>query len=632
MTISPSDFREMVVRRRDACVKFKDDKPRLNRKEALDFYNGKNLDVYGDSGDGLSTVVSRDVMESIESVMPPLVRPFVAGEQVVSFDPVEDADVDGAKQATEYVNHIFRRHNNTLNIVETALKDGLLFRLGVAKTVMEEEDSESETYEGLTEADLQALQALAQDEDRELAGDITQDPATGLYGAVLTGKKVKKFRVHIIAPDEFLYDERLACLDQATFLGHSKTAILADLIAMGIDKKKAMSLKSGKPSEEQDARYEDEGDSNGDDWKDDDLARPVQIDECYIRCDYNGDGVLEWRKVILGGAQKTLLSDEQADDHPYSTWTPIPMSHKLVGLSMFDLTRDVQLQKTALTREQMNNLYLVNRPQREVVTSEVNIDDLLSPAINGIVRVKQPGMINQLTTPFVADAAYGMIEYLDGQREARTGVTRYNQGMDANSLNKTATGMNIISNNSQQRQELVARHFGEFLKDVFTKLLHLVRQHADQEDVARLVGGFVPWPTEYDATVSVGLGTNNKDQLVGHLNALMMIDEKIIQLQGGLGGPILTAENVYEKLMRLKEAMGLKGDKYYTDPSKAPEQPEPQEPPQDPLGEAKIKAQTEIGKAQIKSKTDLQIAGMKQQAEDVTSIQGVRNESVSPPY
>lgn len=612
---APADFRELVVRRRDACVKFKDGKPARDRREALDFYNGKNLACYGDSGDGLSTVVSRDVMESIESVMPPLLRPFVAGEEVVQFEPVEAQDEEATKQATEYVNHVFRRHNNVLSVTQSALKDGLLFRLGVAKTVVEEEEGEAESYEGLAEAELEALRAQAQGENRDVVGDIAQDPATGLYGAKLAPRKHKKFRVYVIAPDEFLYEERLASLCQASFLGHSKTATVADVIAMGIDEKKAKALSTGKPTEEQDARFRDE-ETATEDWKQDDLARPVQIDECYIRCDYNGDGVLEWRKVILGGAQSTLLSDEAVEDHPYSVWTPIPMSHKLVGLSMFDITRDIQMQKTALVREQLNNLYLVNRPQRTVLDGKVNIDDLLNPAINGIVRVKEMGAVQPLTTPFVAAETFGMIEYLDGQREARTGVTRYNQGMDANSLNKTATGMNIISNNSQQRQELLARHFGEFLKDIFGKMLGLVRQHATPEDVAKLTGGFVPWPTDYDATVSVGLGTNNKDQLVGHISQLMQVDEKIIQLQGGLDGPILTAPNVYEKLKRLCEAMGLKGDAYYTDPSKPVDpatQPQQQaEPPQDPLAPDKIKAETEIGKAKIKQETELQIAAMKQ--------------------
>ena len=609
---APAGFRELVVRRRDACVKFKDGKPSRDRREAMDFYNGKNLDVYGDGGDGLSSVVSRDFMEAVESVMPPLLRPFVAGEEVVSFDPVQAEDEEGTKQATEYVNHVFKRGNNVLHVAQTGLKDGLLFRLGVAKTVMEEEEvGGPETFEGLSDQELMALRATAQAESREVAGDIAQDPVTGLYSAKLGPKKRKCYRVHIIAPDEFLYEERLASLEQATFLGHSKTAVLGDLIAMGLDEKKVRNLKSGKPSEEQDARFSDE-DGSEDDWKDDDLARPVWIDECYIRCDYQGDGVLEWRKVILGGQDKALILDEAAEDHPYSTWTPIPVPHKLVGLSYFDLTREIQVNKTAMQRELNNAMYLANRPMREVLEGQVNIDDVLNPSVGGIVRVKQLNAIRAM--PSGGEAAFGaglqMIEYMDGMREARTGVTRYNQGMDSNSLNKTATGMNIISSNSQQRQELVARQFGEFLKDIFQKLLDLVTRHASEQDVAKLRGRFVPWPTEYDANVSVGLGTNNKDQLVGHLMALMEIDKGIVQLQQGVEGPLLTSANIYEKLKRVTEAMGLKGDKYYTDPDKPQQQlalpaPQQQEEQPDPLAEPKLKAETEIGKARIRQETEL---------------------------
>jgi hypothetical protein len=168
MTLPASSFRELVVRRRDACVKFKDDKPARDRKLALQYYRGDNLAEYGDSGDGLSTVVSRDTMEAIESVMPPLVRPFVAGEEVVSFEPIEKSDTESTQQATDYINHVFRRHNGVLDVAQTGLKDGLLFRLGVAKTVMEEcEEGGPETFEGMTPEELDALKG-----GREIAGDI----------------------------------------------------------------------------------------------------------------------------------------------------------------------------------------------------------------------------------------------------------------------------------------------------------------------------------------------------------------------------------------------------------------------------------------------------------------------------
>jgi hypothetical protein len=46
-------------------------------------------------------------------------------------------------------------------------------------------------------------------------------------------------------------------------------------------------------------------------------------------------------------------------------------------------------------------------------------------------------------------------------RENRTGIVRNNQGLDADSLNKTASGMNMLMSAAQQRQELIARVLAE---------------------------------------------------------------------------------------------------------------------------------------------------------------------------
>ena len=152
---TPADFRSKVISRRDACVQI-NDRQAKDRKEALRFYRGDNLSEYGDSNDGLSTVVSRDTMEAIESMMPSLVKSFVAGDEVVRFEPVGPEDEEGAAQATDYVNFVFTTHNNAFRVVYDAMKDGLLYRLGIAKTVLEEVEGEPERYEGLSEEQLQA--------------------------------------------------------------------------------------------------------------------------------------------------------------------------------------------------------------------------------------------------------------------------------------------------------------------------------------------------------------------------------------------------------------------------------------------------------------------------------------------
>jgi hypothetical protein len=234
--------------------------------------------------------------------------------------------------------------------------------------------------------------------------------------------------------------------------------------------------------------------------------------------------------------------------------------------------------------------------------------------------VKAAGMIRDMVVPFMAEKSYPLIEYLDGVREQRTGSTRYNQGMDADSLNKTATGISIIQNASTQRAELVARQYAEFLRQVFQKLLKLVSTHQDKAEVIRLRGEWVEidpreWKNGFDMSVAVGLGTGNKDQMIAHLTNLLQIDEQIVGLQQGLNGPILTAEGVYEKLKRLIEAMGLKSpESYYTDPA-GNQQEQPEEPQADPMSDpavikAQIDARARIEVAKIGAEKDIIIAQM----------------------
>lgn len=609
--MSDADLGDLIARRRDASLKHLTDVRARDRREAYDFYRGINLNEYGDSGDGLSTVVSRDVMEAIESIIPGLIKPFIAGDETVRFEPTGPEDEEPAKQATEYINYLFQNHNDAVRVIYDFAKDGMMYRLGVAKVVHEEvDDKELETYSGIDEMQVLALQA---DDSLEIVGDIL-DNGDGTFD-VKCAKTIKRsmFKVYVVAPEEFLFEERLSSLDDGRFFGHRATKPVGDFIAMGLPKAKVMKLKSGtEQTDEADNRFEFE-DRRDDKDTDDDLARLVTIDECYIRCDYDGSGVLGWRRVFMGAVGKDILLNEEADDHPYCAWTPIPVPHKLVGMSIYDLTKDLQMQATAVIREMMNALYLANRPMREVVEGKVNFEDLLNPSVGGFARVKEKDSIREIPSggEGVVQQSMAVLEQIATMREQRTGSTRYNQGMDANSLNKTATGISMIQNASVQRQELVARHLAEGIKDIFQKMLGLVCRYLDKQQVIRLRGQWVQfdpndWKTHYDMSVAVGLGTGNRDQQVGQLTNLLQIDQQIISLQGGAQGPIVTMENVYEKLKRMVEAMGLKGiENYYTDPA-SNQQPEQDQP--DPTAEAAAQAQVEIEKVRIKALADIEIA------------------------
>jgi len=630
--MTDADLVDLIRRRRDASVKHQQDSHASDRKEALRFYRGDNDTCYGDSGNGLSTVVSRDTMEAIESILPGLIKPFVAGDEAVRFEPTQPDDEEGAKQATEYINYRFSNDNSAFRVVYDYAKDGLLFRLGVAKVVYEEVDeSVVESLTGLDEMQYAALDAMIR-EDKQT--EIVDDPIRDADGTISC--KVKRqqtrgtYRVHIIAPEEFIYEDRLASIEDATFLGHKPTGgrAVGDLIAMGLDKKKCMDLQGLEaPALEAEDRFT--RDEFQEQFDDDDLARKVTVGDYYIRCDYEGAGTLSWRRVVIAGNEDTILLNEPAEDHPFVPWTPIPIPHKLVGMSLHDMVRDIQMQKTALTREGLNALYLANRPQREVVEGQVNIEDLLNPSVGGVVRVKAPNMVREIPSggEGVAQQAMQMIEYLDTTREQRTGSTRYNQGMDANSLNKTATGISIIQNASTQRLEMISRQLAEAMMSIFRKMLGLVSRYADKAEFIRLRGEFVQvdpreWRTGYDMSVAVGLGTGNKDQMAAHLTNLMQVQQQIAEAQQGMNGPIIYWENIYESFKRLVENLSLKGaERYATDPNKpkedgqgqlpAPAQgvQQPQQPaPLDPMVELQEKNSLEMAKAKLDSETKITVA------------------------
>ncbi len=621
--MSDDDFIQLVKRRRDAALEHLTDNRANDRREAMQFYRGDNLSLYGNSGDGLSSMVSRDLMEAVESMLPGLIKPFIAGDEMVRFEPTGPEDEEPAKQATEYINYLFQNHNDSVRVVYDFAKDGLMFRLGVAKVVHEVVvEKQLETYAGLGPIELEALEA---DKDHEIVGDIVQADDGSFEVKCSRSIERPTYRVYVIAENEFLFESRLARLDEARFLGHRTTKPVGDFIAMGLPKKKVMAVKSDDgDTEDEDDRFANESERD-DGGEHDDLARLVTIDECYIRCDRDGSGVLGWRKVFIGANNgDKIILEEEADDHPYVTWTPIPLPHKLVGMSVHDLTRDLQMIGTAVLRETNNALYLTNRPQREVVEGQVNFEDILNPEIGGLVRVKQPGMVREIATggEGVIQQSLAMIEHFAGIREQRTGSTRYNQGMDANSLNKTATGISIIQNASQQRQELIARMLAEGMKDIFGKMLGLVMRHADKSEVIRLRGKWIEmdprdWRAGYDMSVAVGLGTGNRDQQVGQLLQMLEMDERIIQMQGGVEGPIVTLANVYEKLKRLVEAQGMKGvEMYYTDPAAEEEQPQEPEQP-DEMAMVEQQSQIEIEKARVKANADIEIARIKAEADIV---------------
>ena len=293
---------------------------------------------------------------------------------------------------------------------------------------------------------------------------------------------------------------------------------------------------------------------------------------------------------------------------------------------MADIMEDLQIIKSILLRGALNNLYLTNNQMIEVPAAAVGDDtiaDLLSRGPGSLVRTEQAGMIREIPVQGIMPDLFAFIELLDGEKENRSGVTRYNQGLDANSLNKTATGIQSIQRAAEQRIELIARIFAETgVSALFRDMHDLVRRYSEKgkAETVRLRGKWVDiepssFSRRMDMDVNVGLGTGAKEQKAAWAMQNMQIQQQIMAMQGGPGG-IVSMKNVYASLKDWTETGSKVVDRYYTDPdSPGFEMPQPRPDPKAQEAEGKMQmAQAEMQAKQQQLQAEM---AMKQQAAQI---------------
>ncbi|QLG87654.1 hypothetical protein HQ393_04950 [Chitinibacter bivalviorum] len=559
-----------------------------SRKRALDYYLGNAVgELAPPEIEGRSTVISNETLATVEWMLPQLIRIFTAGDDTVEFTADHPDMEQAAQDATEYVNHVFNRQNPGFMALYSWFKDALLLKNGFLKVYWDSDETQrTERYEGLTQDDLMLL--LQRNPDAQIASaEQVPNEETGepLLTIELAFRKSKsQVRIEPIPPEEMLIRRDTKSLRDASFVAQRRAMTIAELRAMGYSDDLLAGIGSedaNMTSQEAITRraQNDEQAINPQSFgvqTQDESTRIVHVLEAYIKVDYDGDGFPEWRMIRKAG--NMLLCNEEVDGHPFVTLTPIPLPHSMFGLSMADLTREPHRIKTSIMRAMLDNLYLTVNQRFGVVDGQVNLDDLMTSRPGGIVRMKSPGAVVPLVQPQGAQAGYQLLEYMSSYQENITGWTRYSQGTTADSLNHTATGINIITNKSDQRIELIARVFAETgVTDLFRLILKLICQYQQPTEV--YMGGSLKqinpteWRDRLQLQINVGLGTGNKDQIAQHLMSVMQIQREAMQI--GVADP----QSIYNAATEYAKAIGFKSpEKFFSDPSKQP--PAPEQPPQ----------------------------------------------------
>ena len=585
------------------------------RAEAIDYYLGE---PFGNEQEGRSQVVSYDVQDTIESALPQLLKVFVSGDKVVQFEPKGPEDQDAADQETDYINHIVMDKNDGFKIFYVWFKDALLSKNGYVKVYYEEQDEvEEETYEGLSDGQ---LDLLSNDENIEVvehtaypdpsvplealqaqAMSMGQDPMMVMQ-PMLHDVKIKvtetmgEIHVKNVPPENIMIsvDTSSPSLYDSRFVQHRELmprSEVAEMFDIDLDEVDSI-IGDYRDTYQEESNARDIYDEEYDRTSDTDL---VLVKDTYI---YIDDKLM--RFVVLGN---TIVYREEADCIPFACITPMIMPHRHIGRSYADLTSDIQMIKSTLIRGQLDNMYLANNG-RYAISDRVNLDDMLTSRPGGIVRVNgEPGSsIMPLQQAPFPQSSFAMVEYMDSMKEKRTGITAYNQGLDSNSLNKTASGIAQVMSAAQQRLELVARTFAETgVKDLFMLVHRLVRTKVTKPDIIRLRNKWVEvdpreWKSRKDLSISVGLGAGNKDQQMMHLNNILQMQKE------ALAGGLTSVDKIYNALAKLTQNAGFKDpNEFWTDPSQNPPAPPT---PDSQMQAAELFAQVEREKAQLKAQTD----------------------------
>lgn len=522
-----------------------------------------------------SDLVSTDVADTIEWALPSLMKVFTGSDEVITIAGVTEEDDTKAETMQELLVYQLQRQNNFFTVLYNWMKDSLIVGMGIIKCYWERTEGYTTETAVLNN---EALQALTQTgvTIEDIQGPDQFGDFSVTYQLPYYRKNAPKLENILVS--EFLYSPDAKSLEEANFVAHKRKVTMSYLrereaqgVYANIDDIRVNGNYNGMNVDQVEQVI---GDNYVDINKDEQTARQeVVIYECYTKIDINNDGILEDMIITICGDTIIRMEQNYMGRHPFFAISPTKDPHRIwVKRSYAELIGELQDLKVALTRQIMHNVALTNEPKMLLDESAINIDDFVQG--RKVIRMKAGHSMNEVAMPMnitpLAPQTFQFLEWIEGQKENRTGITRYNQGLDANSLNKTATGISAILGQSAQRLELVARMFAETgLSELFRFMVSLNQKFIDQQTVIRLTNKELKISPEdldgsFDLIVNAGISIATKESTIMATQTLLTA---LMQANAG-GYMVSTPENIYNLFKKWIESIGFKnyGD-YITDPN-----------------------------------------------------------------
>ena len=493
---------------------------------------------------GVSKIVSSDTVEVIEGYTALTVKLLLDNNKLANFIPrsATPRDIHMAQVASDLVNYCIFNKNDGWRILNTWIKSAYLYGNGMLSWTWEEKyDYEMEEYELIGETVLDELLADPMVEivgDLEMSEDIKPDQQEVEYMNVRLRRKIDKSRVSMdaIPPETFLINRAANSIQDANFVGkvteltHSEIRMMfpdfkKDLTEMG---ENAEATRSSAWSYEQFSRKDvvgiDNWLQNADDEESDEANMIIEVIECWIKSDRDGDGIAELVHIIKAG--EDILMEEDVAYVPIADLNAVEIPHEFYGLSLADMVRPQMQATTAIMRGFVENVYYGNYGRTLADPNVVDFAALQNPLPKQIIATNGPAVnaVQQLTPEPISPGTQGMLEFLQLQKEQSTGLTKAAMGLNdslyvsGNSEQK----VNSAQSAAQIRIEHIARRFMETgLKDLCRGLLREMKQNIKEDMMYKTDRGYAnisPMelqmiPNNMDLDIQANLGENSNTNM-----------------------------------------------------------------------------------------------------------------------
>lgn len=642
-TIEDSDLSAIVAAEIRAAQLF----DQAKRTLAIEYQRGEMRDLPARPNG--STQTDRTFSDALSWTLPGVVRVFTASDQMVQFQATQEGGEQGSEEASEYTNYSFFRENDGYRILYNATYDSLLMGNGAVCSYWCPPEVDTKTFKDKTAEELALLLEEGWSgtgvepkpgKPRPVTG---QDPLTGEDIAIdepTYTVKLQRVTKRGQIEDMTLKPENLLLNTTATTIGERFTAYFhddktrAELMGMaaeyGWDTDVIEELPAyrgnSSPSEVTNTRRVENPITDSAPTKSGDL---IDLYECYIRVDMDGDGESEllqvWYAGNAGGGE--LLSyEEWEDDVPFTDIPCYPIPHSWQAESLFDRTADIQRVKTTLLRQMLDNIYAVGLPMQEVEEGSVlNPDALVNKRFGGLIwKKKGSNPIQPHVTPFIGDKLMLGLSYMDEMVAKRTGISKTTMALDPEALqNQTATSSQLQHDAGYSQIELIARNMAELgWVKFFEKRRNLAKKYIKEpvqipsrngEAIDGSTSGAKyrtiqpeQWSDDMACTINVGLGTGSRDRDMSMLNLILNGQIGMADRLGAAGFTAKAIEfipKIRKTAVEMAESSGLRnpGDYYppITDEELAQMQQDASTPKPDPeVAKAQIDAQTKDAQAQ----------------------------------